>query len=143
MKSWRSSGARSAPTFCRRPSCSSSTGWAPTRTSPRAPLSAANRARPRTMERSPLLIARGMMVTALVASSVPGSALAAASYPERTIRLVVPFPPGGGNDVLGRIVGEQLGGMLGQRVLVDNKGGAGGMVGTTEVIKSAPSGYTL
>src|SRR4029450_24010 len=90
-----------------------------------------------------LMIARGMVVAALAALFVPAGALEAATYPERTIRLVVPFPPGGGNDVLGRIVAEQLGGMLGQRVLVDNKGGAGGMVGTADVIKSPPTGYTL
>lgn len=95
------------------------------------------------MEYQLLMIARGVMVTGLVATFVPGSELGAAVYPERAIRLVVPFPPGGGNDAMGRIVAEKLGSTLGQRVVVDNKGGAGGMVGTVEVIKSAPNGYTL
>ena len=95
------------------------------------------------MEYSLLAIARGAVVTVLVAAFAPGSALCAAAYPERAIRLVVPFPPGGGNDTMGRIVADKLSGSLGQRVVVDNRGGGGGIVGTTLVIKSPPDGYTL
>ncbi len=76
-------------------------------------------------------------------AAVPLGVWGAETFPVRSIRLVVPFPPGGGNDSLGRIVADKLGGTLGQRVVVDNKGGAGGMVGITDVIKSAPNGYTL
>jgi tripartite-type tricarboxylate transporter receptor subunit TctC len=64
-------------------------------------------------------------------------------YPSRTIRLIIPFPPGGSNDVVGRIVANQLGQKLGQQVFVDNRAGAGGVVGTDVAAKSAPDGYTL
>src|SRR5271168_5299191 len=67
----------------------------------------------------------------------------AADYPTRTIRLIIPFPPGGSNDVVGRIVANQLGQKLGQTVFVDNRAGAGGVVGTDVAAKSAPDGYTL
>jgi tripartite-type tricarboxylate transporter receptor subunit TctC len=69
--------------------------------------------------------------------------LAVETYPARSVRLVVPFPPGGGNDAMVRIVAEKLGATLRQRVVVEHKGGAGGAAGTADVIKSAPNGYTL
>ena len=96
-----------------------------------------------TMNQSILMIARSVVMAVLVAMIVPGRAWGAESYPARPIRLVVPFPPGGGNDTMGRIVADRLTHSLGQRVVVDNRGGAGGMVGTTEVIKAPPTGYTL
>jgi tripartite-type tricarboxylate transporter receptor subunit TctC len=68
---------------------------------------------------------------------------AADDYPSRPIRLIIPFPPGGSNDVVGRIVANQLGQKLGQTVFVDNRAGAGGVVGTDVAAKSAPDGYTL
>jgi tripartite-type tricarboxylate transporter receptor subunit TctC len=64
-------------------------------------------------------------------------------YPSRPIRLIIPFPPGGSNDVVGRIVANQLGQKLGQTVFVDNRAGAGGVVGSDVAAKSAPDGYTL
>ena len=64
-------------------------------------------------------------------------------YPSRSIRLIIPFAPGGSNDVVGRIVANQLGQKLGQQVFVDNRPGAGGVVGTDLAAKSAPDGYTL
>ena len=67
----------------------------------------------------------------------------AQTYPDKPVRLVVPFPPGGSNDVVGRIVAQALGERLGQQVIVENKGGAGGIVGTEAVAKAAPDGYTL
>jgi tripartite-type tricarboxylate transporter receptor subunit TctC len=68
---------------------------------------------------------------------------AADDYPSRSIRLIVPFPPGGSNDVVGRIIANQLGQKLGQTVFVDNRAGAGGVVGTDLAVKSASDGYTL
>jgi tripartite-type tricarboxylate transporter receptor subunit TctC len=67
----------------------------------------------------------------------------AQDYPTKPIRLVVPFPPGGGNDTLGRIVAQRLSTALGQQVFVDNKPGAGGNVGTEQVAKAKPDGYTI
>jgi tripartite-type tricarboxylate transporter receptor subunit TctC len=78
------------------------------------------------------------MVFAAAAGHAVGQA-----YPVKTIRLVVPFPPGGGSDTMGRIVGQKLGERLGQQVVVDNRPGAGGSIGADAVAKAAPDGYTL
>src|SRR5882724_10488291 len=67
----------------------------------------------------------------------------AQDYPTRTITLVVPYPSGGGVDSMARIVADKLSGALGQQVIVDNRGGGSGLVGTRAVIKSPPDGYTL
>ena len=64
-------------------------------------------------------------------------------YPDRRITLIVPYAPGGGNDVLARAVAEPMGKWLGQPVVIENRGGAGGSVGTRQVAKAAPDGYTL
>ncbi len=68
---------------------------------------------------------------------------AAAEYPDKPIRLIIPFPPGGSNDVVGRLVARHLSDVLGQQVYVDNRGGAGGTIGTDTAAKAAPDGYTL
>jgi tripartite-type tricarboxylate transporter receptor subunit TctC len=64
-------------------------------------------------------------------------------YPDRPLRLIVPFPPGGGNDILARAVGQRLSEAIGQQVIVDNRGGAGGMVGGQIAATADPNGYTL
>jgi tripartite-type tricarboxylate transporter receptor subunit TctC len=69
--------------------------------------------------------------------------VSAAGYPDRPIRLITPFPPGGGSDVVARIIGEKLGSLLGQGVIIENKAGAGGSLGTAFVARAAPDGYTL
>ena len=67
----------------------------------------------------------------------------AQEYPVKSIRLVVPFPPGGPNDVIGRVVGQKMQDLLGQLVIIDNRAGAGGALGTDFVAKSDPDGYTI
>jgi tripartite-type tricarboxylate transporter receptor subunit TctC len=67
----------------------------------------------------------------------------AESFPTRPIRLIVPYPAGGGTDIVGRVLGQKLHESLGQPVVIDNRGGAGGTIGTAVVAKSAPDGYTL
>ena len=71
------------------------------------------------------------------------TAVQAQDYPTRTITLIVPYPPGGGVDAMARIVADKLSAALGQQVVVDNRGGGSGLVGTRAMIKSAPDGYTL
>jgi tripartite-type tricarboxylate transporter receptor subunit TctC len=67
----------------------------------------------------------------------------AQSYPNRPVRLVVPFPPGGPADALGRVLADQLNKMWGQPVIIENRGGAGGNIGAELVARAAPDGYTL
>ena len=67
----------------------------------------------------------------------------AADYPDHPITLIVPYAPGGGNDVLARGVAEPMGKALGQQIVIENHGGAGGSIGTRQVAKAAPNGYTL
>jgi tripartite-type tricarboxylate transporter receptor subunit TctC len=64
-------------------------------------------------------------------------------YPTRPITLIVPYPPGGGVDVMGRLVGQKLSVALGQQVVIENHGGAGGMIGTRDAARAAPDGYTI
>jgi tripartite-type tricarboxylate transporter receptor subunit TctC len=71
------------------------------------------------------------------------SVAAAQGYPTRPVRLIIPFPPGGSNDIVGRMIAAQLGDRLGQQVVVDNRGGAGGTIGTELAAKSQADGYTL
>ena len=78
----------------------------------------------------------------LIAAALP-AAVFAQSYPAKPIRMIVPYAPGGGVDILGRIVGTRLGERLGVQVVVENRGGAGTVIGTEAVAKAAPDGYTL
>ncbi len=67
----------------------------------------------------------------------------AQTYPAKPVRLIVPFPAGGGSDVVGRIVAQKLGDRIGQQIIVDNRAGAGGSIGTEVVVKAPPDGYTV
>src|SRR3954462_57952 len=83
---------------------------------------------------------------ALFAFALFGAAISPAAaqiWPERPVTMVIPFPPGGGTDLLGRIVAKGLTEVLGQQIVVENVGGAGGMLGSARVVKSAPDGYTM
>src|SRR5258706_8142071 len=71
------------------------------------------------------------------------SGVAAQGYPDKPVRLIIPFPPGGSNDVVGRVIGTQLAERLGHAVVIDNRGGGGGTIGVNAAAKSAPDGYTL
>ena len=72
-----------------------------------------------------------------------GTISAQGTYPDKPIRLIVPYPPGGGTDVIARIVQDRLRAALGQSLVIENRGGAGGSIGTELAAKSAPDGYTV
>ena len=86
---------------------------------------------------------RLLLALALLAAFVTPTSSWAQGYPNRAVRLVVPFPAGGPADALGRVLADQLNKMWGQPVIIENRGGAGGNLGAEVVARAAPDGYTL
>jgi tripartite-type tricarboxylate transporter receptor subunit TctC len=95
------------------------------------------------MQRRPLLYAALAAVFQAALLSLPGLAAAQAAYPAKSITMIVPFPPGGLADIVGRPVAEAMSRDLGQPVVIENKGGAGGGIGMAQVSKSPADGYTI
>jgi tripartite-type tricarboxylate transporter receptor subunit TctC len=82
-------------------------------------------------------------LTALLALCLAGAVFAQDRFPEKPVRFIVPFPPGGGTDALARILAAKLGEQWGQQVIIDNRAGAQGNIGTAAGAKAAPDGYTI
>ncbi len=86
---------------------------------------------------------RRALLTAALAVSVSIATATAQQYPLKPVRFIVPFAPGGGTDIVARIVAQKAGEILKQPIIVDNRGGAGGLIGTELAVRAAPDGYTL
>ena len=86
---------------------------------------------------------KSCVVAVIAMAAIAAVSAQAQDYPNKPIRLIVPYPAGAGADIAGRLVAEALGPVLGQQVVVENRAGAGGMLGTDYVAKAAPDGYVL
>jgi tripartite-type tricarboxylate transporter receptor subunit TctC len=100
----------------------------------------------RHLSRIASLTATATLVSSMLLISAQSSAQALqplADFPKQAITIVSPFPPGGGNDKISRLLAAELAGIVGQPVVVENRGGAGGNLGTSSVAKAKPDGYTI
>src|ERR1700749_2403158 len=84
----------------------------------------------------------GILATGISLLLLPAAA-AAQNFPDHPIRLIVPFPAGGPNDIIARVIGQRMSEIAKQPVLIDNRAGQGGVLGTDAVAKAAPDGYTI
>ena len=89
------------------------------------------------------IISLALTIASLMAVPIAGAQSSTQSFPNKPIRFVVPFPPGGGNDILARALAPKMSEILGQQVVIDNRAGAGGNIGADFVAKSPPDGYTI
>ncbi|HZE11414.1 MAG TPA: tripartite tricarboxylate transporter substrate-binding protein, partial [Burkholderiales bacterium] len=85
----------------------------------------------------------GLLLALLAAALYTATDAVAQAYPSKPVRMIIPFPPGGSNDVVGRMIAFQLSERLGRQVVVDNQGGAGGIIGTEAVARAPADGYML
>jgi tripartite-type tricarboxylate transporter receptor subunit TctC len=90
-----------------------------------------------------MTIAISWLIALATLAAPPAAALAADAWPARPVRLIVPFPPGGSNDIVGRVIGAKLTERLGKQVVIDNRAGAAGAIGTEIAVNAQPDGYTL
>ena len=86
---------------------------------------------------------RHLLTTGFATLAAPSIVRAQSKYPDRTVRLVIPFAPAGPTDIIGRMMAEKLTPLVGQTVIVDNKAGAAGAIGAMEVKNAKPDGYSL
>jgi tripartite-type tricarboxylate transporter receptor subunit TctC len=95
------------------------------------------------MPNSHIIDRRGFLVGASALSFAGSQASAQAAFPNKSITLIVPFAAGGSTDIVARLVGQKMGELLGQSIVIDNRAGAGGNIGSTAVARAAPDGYTI
>ena len=95
------------------------------------------------MDRRTLLGSAALAAAAGLATPALVRAQGAGTWPDRPVRFIIPFPAGGGTDVWGRLVAEAMQSLLGQTIVIENRGGGAGIIGATAAAQAAPDGYTL